>query len=58
MNWFVWISLAALALIGAKLTEWADWSWWVITAPLWLYCVVLLVAGAPLILFLLQRPRK
>jgi hypothetical protein len=39
-----------LVLLALKLTETVTWSWWIITAPLW---VPLVVGVATMILFIL-----
>jgi membrane protein implicated in regulation of membrane protease activity len=39
-----------LVLLALKLTETVTWSWWVITAPLW---VPLAISGVLFVLFIL-----
>lgn len=52
------VCLAALALPGAKLLGLIDWSWWIVAAPFWLACVIMLVAwGALAILLYPRSPR-
>ena len=29
------INFSMLAMAAAKLLGWIDWSWWLVTAPLW-----------------------
>ena len=50
--------LAALALPAAKVLGLVDWSWWIIAAPLWLTCIVVLAAGGALAVFLVPRPPR
>tara|TARA_R110000850_G_scaffold29568_1_gene81600 strand:+ start:270 stop:713 length:444 start_codon:yes stop_codon:yes gene_type:complete len=37
-------SLAVL-LIGLKLTDYIDWSWWLVTFPLWAYSAFIVITG-------------
>ena len=38
------LCLVALSLPAAKLLALIDWSWWIVAAPFWLACIVVLVA--------------
>jgi len=58
LNWRLVTCLAALALIAAKLLGLMDWSWWLVTAPLWLWAVIVLITGGALTALLSRPPRK
>lgn len=53
------LGFLCLLFIGLKLTHFIDWSWWWITAPVWIPAglVVLGLAGYGIIL-LLERKKK
>ena len=57
MNWLFAVGLAALALVGAKLLGLVDWSWWLVTAPLWLWAAIVLVSGGSLLTLFRRPPR-
>ncbi len=56
MWWFLVAWVAALGIAGAKLLGFIDWSWWIAAAPLWVLCVIGLVAGGFLVNLLDRRP--
>ena len=39
---FLLFCLVALGLPVAQLLEIVNWSWWVVAAPIWLICIVVL----------------
>jgi hypothetical protein len=41
-NLFLAFCLVALGLPVAQLLGMIDWSWWIVAAPMWLICVVVL----------------
>ncbi len=49
------VYLAALALPGGKLLGLIDWSWWIVTSPVWLVSFIMLAAWG--LLSILQYPR-
>lgn len=48
------LGLLTLLFIGLKLTDYVDWSWWWVTAPLWgpLAAPLALVLGLIVLIFL------
>lgn len=59
INNISWGSLTSLIFMILKLTDVIDWSWWVVTMPLWLpYALVigffLIIVVAYLVLVLIQ----
>jgi hypothetical protein len=44
-----------LIFMVLKLTNYIDWSWWWITAPLWIPIIILGVVGLIAILYLKNR---
>jgi hypothetical protein len=38
------LPLLALLFIGLKLTNYIDWSWWLITAPLYVPAIIAILA--------------
>ena len=57
MNWLILTCLAALVLIAAKLLGLIAWSWWIVTAPLWLWAVIVLIVGGALAILSRRPPR-
>ena len=49
------LGLLAIVFITLKLTEFIDWSWWWVTAPLWVIPALLIVIG---IIWFLNVVRK
>ena len=39
---FIWVVFGVF--LGSKLTGAIDWSWWAVTAPLWIYAGIWLTA--------------
>lgn len=37
LNMLAWVVFGVF--LGSKLTGTLDWSWWLVTAPLWIYAV-------------------
>lgn len=37
--------LLTVLFIGLKLTDYIDWSWWLVLSPMWLPIVVVLVVA-------------
>lgn len=38
------LALLALLFIGLKLTNYIDWSWWLVTAPLYVPVIITMLA--------------
>jgi len=38
------LTLLALLFIGLKLTNYIDWSWWLVTAPLYVPVIITMLA--------------
>lgn len=38
------MSVLALLFIGLKLTNYIDWSWWFVTAPLYVPAIIAIIA--------------
>lgn len=50
------LSLLALLFIGLKLAGYIDWSWWLVTAPLWgPFALVLAIGLVALIVALIME---
>jgi cation transport ATPase len=47
---FPWSFILFLVFLVLKLTEVIDWSWWWITAPLWL--PIIIIVGMAVVFFL------
>jgi cation transport ATPase len=47
---FPWSFILFLVFLVLKLTEVIDWSWWWITAPLWL--PIIIIVGMEVVFFL------
>lgn len=43
---FPFLGLLGLLFIGLKLTNFINWSWWWVTAPLWAPAGIFMVLGA------------
>ena len=54
------LSLLFLVFLVLKLTNVIDWSWWWVTAPLWipLACVVAVFVICASVVFIATSPRK
>lgn len=55
--------LLTILFVGLKLTNYIDWSWWWILAPMWMptafaLAIVAVVATAIVILHLLEKVKK
>lgn len=37
------LGLLALLFIGLKLTNYIDWSWWLVTAPLYIPAIIVII---------------
>lgn len=37
------MSVLALLFIGLKLTNYIDWSWWLVTAPLYIPAIIVII---------------
>jgi hypothetical protein len=46
-------TLLFLVFLVLKLTNYIDWSWWWVTAPLWIPIVIILIIGI-IAIFLLK----
>ena len=44
-------SLLTILLIGLKLTNYIDWSWWWVLAPIWIPLLIVIVIFLIVLLF-------
>ena len=47
------LSLLTLLFVGLKLTHYIDWSWWWVTAPLWMVSALWIAFVLALLVFAL-----
>jgi len=52
------LGLLALAFIVLKLTDVIGWSWWWVTAPLWMPVSLICCVGTVIVIFLTLRSSR
>lgn len=46
-----------LLLLALKLTNVIDWSWWWVTAPIWIPTIICIVVGIIALIIMLNKPK-